>query len=312
MRVPRASRRRGVTLIELLIALVVGGIVLASATGVLLSNMRQLASAHARDDADRSARYLGVVLHRDLQEAGVELESSLRFGSVAAWDDHLAVLRVPFEPDVAPTYRMATNGPNEADPPPGSGNCGPNCVRVDVPAGGISLEPGDLALLLVETERRLVLVRDVSRQGNGTAQVRFADVPDRLLRHPTNLERGLRLRPGRTFLQELAMALYWRDGDRLLRATRFTADGRPVGELLATGIDSFTVRLRFVDGREAAEALPEDGDAGNDYDDLAAVRVRAVFAPSEPLPGGADLPPRRAHEWWVAPRNLHYERNPVD
>ena len=74
---------------------------------------------------------------------------------------------------------------------------------------------------------------------------------------------------------------------------------------------AFTARLVFVDGTEAAQAdNGADGNAANDYDDIAALRVQATLHGDHTDPrvnGGRPI--RRQLQWWFAPRNLIYERN---
>ncbi len=76
-------------------------------------------------------------------------------------------------------------------------------------------------------------------------------------------------------------------------------------------MQALTGRLVFTDGTEAAQAdNGSDGNANNDYDDIAALRVTATLQAdrTDPRVNGG-LPVRRQLQWWFAPRNLVYERN---
>src|SRR5262249_17754982 len=106
--------RDGFTVIELLIAMVVGVVVFMSATGILLATFRAQAGSDMREELARNSRFLGEVLQRDLSEAGVDLRSTATFGSVDVRNDTISALSVPFDRDEAPAYRIA--------PPAGSPN----------------------------------------------------------------------------------------------------------------------------------------------------------------------------------------------
>ncbi len=297
----------GFTLIEVMIAMVIGLAVLAAATALALSTWRSLAGTGLRDDLDRNARLIGLALQRDLQEAGVGLTSTPTFGSLAAWRDTLAILRVPFEPAEAPVHPLV--------PPPGTdnplapgGTCGPTCIEVTRDPATFQLAPGDLVRLQVAATRRVILLTDVSATATA-ARLQFTG-HDVLLRHPAGFAGGLRLDRFGTAVQELAMTAYWLEGGQLMRAQRLNPDGTPRGEVLATGVQSFVVTLVFRNGPEAPIADGTDADPANDYDDITGVRVRAVLqaANADPRVNQGNLITRR-YEWFIAPRNLMYERN---
>jgi hypothetical protein len=105
--------------------------------------------------------------------------------------------------------------------------------------------------------------------------------------------------------------VYWRANGQLFRATGFNPDLTLRGEALAAGVQTWTGRLVFTDGTEAPQAdNGSDGNANNDYDDIAGLRIRATLQSDriDPKVNGGQ-PVRRDLQWWYAPRNLVYERN---
>lgn len=297
----RRSSRAGYTLVELIIALVVGVLVLSSATSLAVSSFRSLAGVQLRDGIDRNARYIGLSLQRDLTETGVDVESLADFGTLSVWNDTIAILRVPYEPTAAQPYPVSTaNFPN--------GVCGATCVEVQSGATAPALAPGDLARFQVNTQRRLVLINAVSPVSNGY-RVDFG--PQTQLIHHTAGIGGLVVTSA-GFVQKLASVMYWRQGTQLMRAERVGPGGTFAGEVVADGVQSFEVTLIFTDGDELTEANGIDADGTNDYNDIAGIRVRAVLQSyrADPRINGG-LPLTRPYEWFVAPRNLIYERNRI-
>jgi prepilin-type N-terminal cleavage/methylation domain-containing protein len=296
----RSGSEAGFTLVEFLVAMVIGLVVLTASTSLAISSWRGLAGVELRDGLDRNARFMGTSLHRDLQEAGVDLASLPGFGSLMVSNDTLSILRVPYEPAQAIPYSLSIA--NFA-----TGVCGATCVEIET--GGVAplLVAGDLAQLHANTQRRLILITGVNPAAGGY-RIQFTGA-DSLLGRPAGLG-GLVINPAATFVQKVAAATYWLEGDHLMRAERLAVTGAPQGEVMATAVQAFDVSLVFTDGDEASTADPNDVDASNDYDDLAAVRVRAVLQADRTDPRvnrGTLL--TRAKEWYVVPRNLIYERN---
>ncbi len=299
----RSARRNseaGFSLVEVLMASIVGIVVLASSTSLAVSSWRGLAGVELKDGIDRNARFVGTALHRDLQEAGVDLESLPAFGSVLVSNDTLSILRVPYEPAEAPPYTLSAANY-------GTGVCGATCVEILTGGGAPSLAVGDLARLQANNQRRLILLTAVAAVPGGY-QIQFTSA-DTLLGRPAGIN-GLVISASTTFVQKLIGTTYWMQGGQLMRAQRLASDGSPQGELLATGVQSFHVTLVFTDGDEATSANPNDADGTNDYNDIVAVRIRAVLAADRTDPrvnNGSLL--SRSREWYVVPRNLIYERN---
>jgi prepilin-type N-terminal cleavage/methylation domain-containing protein len=300
---PRLARpgQAGFTLVEVMIATIIGVIVLTASTSLAMTTLQSLAGTQLRDGIDRNARFIGMSLSRDLQEAGVELDSKTTFGSLAVYGDTISVLRVPYDPTEAQPYTLSVaNFVN--------GVCGLTCVEIQTGGVAPGLSAGDLALLQSQTVRRLIRVTGVGAVAGGY-RVDFAN--NALL---LNRVAGIPAitNPAASFVQRLATATYWRQGSQLMRATTVSTAGAPQGEILATGVQSLTVTLVFTDGHEAGFASGTDADATNNYDQISAIRIRSVLQADRVNPrvnGGVLL--TRSKEWYVVPRNLVYERNRI-
>jgi hypothetical protein len=300
VKAPARRSEAGFSLVEVLVASIVGVVVLASSTSLAISSWRGLAGVQLKDGIERNARFIGTAIHRDLQEAGVDLESLPAFGSVYVSGDTLSILRVPYEPAEAPPYTLsAANLP--------TGVCGATCVEIQTGGVAPSLAVGDLARLQANNQRRLILLTAVSPVGGGY-QIQFT-AADTLLGRPAGIN-GLVINASTTFVQKLVGTTYWAENGQLMRAARLAPNGTPIGELIATGVQGFHLTLVFTDGDEAAAANPNDADGTNDFDDIAGVRIKAVLAADRTDPrvnNGA--PVTRSREWYLVPRNLIYERN---
>ncbi len=302
--------RRGFTLAELLISLTIALVILTSATAFSVNSWRTRRSWTAREGVDRGARFVGLSLARDLQEAGISLESTPTFASLSTSGDTITVLSVPFEPTEAPVYAIYDDGDTLPNYPPG-GNCGATCIEFLLPNGQpLRLAEGDIAQLRVSSVRRVLLLNAVSNQGNGRFRVGFLDVP-MLLGLESGLDSMLLARSGTT-LQKLTSVRYWRDAytNGLFRATAFTSSGAPVRQLVASNVESFEARLLFTNNAEAATYNGSDADTLNDGNDVVGARIRAQMRSdhSDPAVNGGQ-PILRWYEWKVAPRNLLYEKN---
>jgi len=296
--------RDGFTLIELLIAMVMGLIVLAASTALVASTWRGMSGNREREGIERNARFINEALHRDLAETGVGLSSSVRFASLSARGDTIVILSVPYTDGVpASPHTIQYAGPVLA---PSTGTCGTYCVDVDTVA--FDLAVGDVALLQSNNERRLIQVTGVSRSG-GKASVTFA-ADSSMLQHESAYARNLQLSSNGTVIMKLKFVEYYVRNRRLMRAEQLNPDRTPMGELMATGVDSIKVNLVFSSGAVAPTADPSDADGNNDWNDILALRVFATLQ-SDPtdtrLNGGQPI--TRNYQWWFAPRNLRYEKN---
>jgi prepilin-type N-terminal cleavage/methylation domain-containing protein len=307
MRVRLPAGRAGFTLVELMIAMIVGLVVLAAATAVVASTWRGLAGGRSREGLERNARFINEALNRDLSETGVGIASSVRFGSLSSRNDTIVILSVPYTNGLpAPPHTFQYGGAPLA---PATGSCGTYCVDVDTV--GWDLAANDLALLQANNERRLIEVTAVNRSG-AIASVTFRPETS-LLQHEAAYARNLTLPNNGVAVTKLRVVAYWVENGMLMRAQEMNANGTPKGELIATGVDSIRVRLVFSNGVEATTADPTDGDGDNDWDDILALRVNA-WLHADPIDQRVNngQPVTRAYGWWFAPRNLRYEKNQIN
>jgi prepilin-type N-terminal cleavage/methylation domain-containing protein len=295
--------RAGFTLLELMIAMVVGVLVLSSATSLALTTFRSMSGLQMRDGIDRNARFVGLTLQRDLAETGVDIESLADFGTLAVWSDSISILRVPYEPGPAQPYPLSI-----ANLP--TGVCGLTCVEIQTGGTPPGLAAGDIARFQLNQQRRLILIAGVAPVANNAYRITFSNLAT-LIHHNSGMLTGLNnANAPSAVIQKLAPVIYWRQGTQLMRAARLNPGGTFAGEVIADGVQSFTATLVFTDGDEAPAADPLDADGTNDYNDIAGIRVRAVLQADrvDPRVNGG-LPLTRSYEWFVAPRNLIYERN---
>lgn len=298
--------RLGFTIIELLIALVMGVIVLSAALSFGVSTWRTMEGNSVREEVYRNGRFIGMSLERDMQTVGVGIASTVSFGTLAVWGDTVVILSVPFEPEQAPPADLVPKAGTD-NPLPSGGTCGTYCINLDK-VKGFSMEAGDLARLQVNDERRLIMVTSVVQ--GGTSWIVEFGTHTALLHYIAGLTGDLLLDRYSTFAQELDMVVYYRDGDKLMRAETLNPDGTPAGEVLAYGIQEWDVSLVFTDLDEAPFANPNDTDPTNDFDDILGVRVRVVCAADRPTHNvRAGELFTKEFDWQFSPRNLMYERN---
>lgn len=306
MRVRLPAGRAGFTLVELMIAMIVGLVVLAAATAVVASTWRGVAGGRMREGLERNARFINEALNRDLSETGVGIASSVQFGSLSVRNDTIVILSVPYANGAAAAPHTFQYG--GAPLAAATGSCGTYCVDVDTVTW--DLATNDVALLQANNERRLIQVTNVTRSG-AVASVTFR--PDTvMLQHEGAYARALTLPNNGVAVTKMQFVAYWVESGKLMRAQAMNADGTPAGELIATGVDSIRVRLVFSNGAEATTANPLDGNGDNDWDDILAVRV-LVWLQSDPtdLRVNNGQPVTRAYGWWFAPRNLRYEKSRI-
>jgi prepilin-type N-terminal cleavage/methylation domain-containing protein len=303
---PTSTRSRaGFTLIELMIAVVVGVLVLSSATSLALTTFRSMSGLQMRDGIDRNARFIGLTLQRDLAETGVDLESMADFGTLAVWNDSVSILRIPYDPNPSPAYSLSNLNP------PNDGTCGLTCVEISSATVPL-LAIGNVARLQLNQQRHLVLITGMQPGSNGTYRISFSNLPI-VIHHTSGMITGLTNgNANSAVLQKVQPVIYYRVGTQLMRATSLNVNGTFAGEVIADGVQTFTTSLIFTDGDEATSADPTDADGTNDYNDIAAIRVRAILVSDrvDPRVNGG-VPISRSFEWFVAPRNLIYERNRV-
>lgn len=305
---PSPRRSNGFTLIEMMLALIVGLVVVSAAMSSAVTTFQTVRGTALREGVNRNARFVAMSLERDFMSTGVGITSTTSSGALAVWGDTTVVLRVPYTPTLAPPYDIV---PDTASlPAVGQGTCGSRCLDLAKAAGAFDLAVGDLARLQIQSERRLVLITNVNDPGgpNDTVQVQFANL-DTLIRYPSGLS-GLQIPANGAFVQKLAPVIYWSENGNLMRAERFRADGSLDGDVVAYGLLSWEATLIFTDGDELDLADATDGDATNDFDDILSIRIRATLAADRVdrrVNGGTLF--TRDYAWRFSPRNLMYERN---
>ena len=303
-----SAGRKGFTLIELVISLVISVVVMGASLSFALAAFRGSEANTLREEVYRNARFIGMSLQRDIQTTGVGIESDLRFGTLSTFNDTLVVLHIPWTPTTAFPYVIdppsGTNNP--LDP---GGTCGPLCIDLNKdPNNNFDLGVGDIARLQVNSERRVILITGISDQGT-TVEVTFA-AADTLLHYESSLSDGLLLDRFNTFVQKLQPIVYWVEDEVLYRADKLDANGNLVRSPMAYGVKSWDTKMIFVDLDEADQANLNDADHTNDYDDILGTRITATLGASRSdirVAGGEIY--TREYEWKFIPRNLMYERN---
>ncbi|MCC7053773.1 MAG: prepilin-type N-terminal cleavage/methylation domain-containing protein [Gemmatimonadaceae bacterium] len=307
----RGNRRAGFTLIELLIAMVLGLVVLTISANFASATLRSSRATDMRDGLNRDARFVGLSVARDVQDAGVSLPSTSTFGAVATRGDTVVALSVPYLPNQAEVYRMVVPVAS-IDPLPPGGTCGATCIDlVDPNVVPFQLRVGDLALLQVQNVRRLIVLTAVSTPVAGQRRITWSTA-DSLFVWPAGLTGGLRLTRTTVAVQRLQATGYYHNtlASTLMRADGFTTTGQLNAGPAARGVLTFSTRLAFTDGNERIAADGFDADTLNDYDRIMSVVVRArmkIERTDRTINGGAVL--YRNYEWKVTPRNLLFERN---
>jgi prepilin-type N-terminal cleavage/methylation domain-containing protein len=319
-----SMNRRGMTLVEIMIAMVVGVIVMGAAMSFTITTFRGVEGSNIREDVYRSARFIGSSLERDAAMAGVSIHSAPRFGTLLARGDTLVVISVPYDslqsppftagPAVAPVYSMPTGTATPASP--GIGSCGTYCVDVQTTVTGDSLQfgVGSIVQMNVAAERRLLNVTAKRNMGSGRYQITFSN-NDTLFLHPgdwtppISSAQRLQLLPSQTTFQRITPVMYYRNAsNQLIRSTSLTSGGAPTGEIVADRVMTWNVWLFFADGDSARAADPTDGDDTNNYDDLSSVKVVATLQASH-ADRNIGTAITKNFEWRFSPRNLAYERN---
>ena len=318
--------RRGMTLVEIMIAMVVGVIVMGAAMSFTITTFRGVEHTNLREDVFRTGRFLGASLERDVAQAGVAIRSQPRFGTLLAKGDTLVIVSVPYDSlqsppfpaglGLAPVYSMPAGTATPATP--GLGSCGTYCVDVQVaaamPTDTLQFGVGSMVQMNVDSERRFLNVTAKRNMGGGRYQITFS-AADTLFLHPADWARdpasaqNLQLRPAETSFQRITPVMYYRNAQKqVMRSTRLTAGGAPVAEAIADSVTTWDVWLFFSDGDSAKMADPTDADLTNDYGDLASVKVVATLK-NVRRDRNQGVAGQRVFEWRYSPRNLAYERN---
>jgi prepilin-type N-terminal cleavage/methylation domain-containing protein len=301
--------RGGFTLVELLISMTIGLVVVAASLSFAISTFKGVEGNKLREEVYRSSRFIGMSLRRDIQTAGVGIQSAIGFGTLLSFGDTLVVLAAEWDPRMAPAYAI--------NPPFGSGNplapggtCGALCIDLEKDSdGNFDLAPGDLARLQVNQERRLLIISSVEDLGGNYFRASFlADTT--ILRNAAAFQGGLLLDRYQTTVQKLRPVIYFAQDSILYRSQGYDSTGVLQASPMAYGVVDWDTWLVFTDNDVLVEADPTDGDSSNDYDDLLGARIAATLSANR-----ADIRVNDGalftmdFEWRVMPRNLMYERN---
>ena len=303
-------RRSGFSLVEMLIALTLGVIVVSAAIKYFMTEFRVLTANDVREVVARNGRYIGVALRRDLQRAGVGIETTTTFGTVDTWPgtygDTLVVVFVPYIPQVSPPHGIVPPEGVTENPLPPNSTCGLQCIEVTKAAEpALDLGAGDLGRLQVLAGRRLVLIESASLTSDTSVELNFTSAAT-LLGQAAGMA-GLSLDRFGTFVQKLQPVIYYLDEDRLMRAVRLNLDGSPAGEVLAYGVERFDVKVVFFDGDIYEQVNALDTDDSNDYDDVSALKITVTLKADRVHPMvNCGEPLERTFVWTIAPR---YEKN---
>lgn len=304
--------RRGFTVVELLISLTMALVIVSSATAFAMTSWQTRRSWTLREGVDRNARFVGMALARDAAEAGIDIESTPVFGTLATFGDTVSIISVPYEPDVAPTYRFDAMDGGTNNPLPPGGNCGTYCLSFQKDNGTFNLQTGDLARLQIGGERRLLMITGSNDLGGNHFSIQFLPV-EQIFGRDAGLGDSLRIDRFGTAIQKLHAVAYWYDAatKSVMRSERLNpGNALPIGEVLADGVEEWEASLLFQGGFEHSEYNGFDSDSSNDGNRIMAVKVRAKVVAQKTDPAVNDgAPVYRWYEWRVAPRNLMYEKN---
>ena len=283
------------TLIEIMIAMVVGVIVMGAAMSFTITTFRGVESTNLREDVFRTGRFIGSSLERDAASAGVAIRSQTRFGTLLAQGDTLVIVSVPYDtcqsppaasaaPGIAPVYSMPTGTATPATPGPGElrhllrrrqgrGHWRHAAVRRRQHDPD---ERGQRAAVPQRHRRSGTWAADATRSPSRPAT--RSSCTRQAGRGRSRARRTCSSLPAATTFQKITPVMYYRDAqNRIIRSTGLTTGGAPIGEVVAENVLNWNVWLFFEDGDSARVADPTDGDATNDYDDLSSVKVMATL-----------------------------------
>lgn len=309
-------RAVGFTIVELLIAMVVGLLIVGGSLALLNTARETSRTDRLRVELQQNARYALDMFNRDLQQAGQGMDPNTVFGIVAASDgggqpDTLYLLFV--EPDTPDhSVKSPTMGREKSEVR--------LAVTCDDPVDDI--QAGDFVYLAKGSARGIAEVMAVTRGGGGggcsdedpptkeIGQVTLTVTPVDGEGHGWVFQGN---ESGAVAVKATPVVYYAADGEgtdrRLMRATSRQGTGW-AGAPIAESIVDFQVELVFSDGTAAPAADPADGDPDNDYEDIDTVRVTLVARArhrDKDLTGGREY--TRTYSVSVTPRNQLYTRN---
>ena len=309
-----AEARRGFTIIELLIVLVMGSVLVGASLELLDRQRRSARTETLRVDLQQNARFAIDMLTRELQEAGQSLDATADFGPVAVIDGSSS------EPDSLFILYAEADTPVHTLQAPG--NVVNTLTLTTTCADTVSdIAVGNMIYVANGGLRGVARVDSAIRSSNGKA----CDASN-----PTMVTGALTVtyslldnqRHGWVFKGNAAGAaamraapvVYFVDrsdasNPRLMRATEYT-NGAWVGVPVADNVANLQVTLAFRDGSTGLVADATDGNSENDYDDINTVQVDLSVAArrtDKDLNKGQLV--TRTYSLSVTPRNQIYTRN---
>jgi len=298
-------KNQGFTVVELVFALTVGLLVITGALSFLLTTYRTSGGNEVREEVYRNSRFIGMSFERDIQAAGVGINATSSFGTLAVWNDTIVTLKIPFTPNQAPVHNLVPPA-GTTNPLNAGGTCGTYCVDVQKGSGTFDLQPGDLARLQVASTLRLILVSSVVVKDTATMSVTFT--PDTVLLHNwAGLAQGLRLDRYSTFVQKLSPVVFWDASSQVWRAEQLNPGGSLKGAVIAYNVPTLKDSLIFANSLVAASADPTGADTNRTFDKVTGIIIHAQTTASRADPrvnSGALF--KHSYAWRFSPRNLMY------
>jgi prepilin-type N-terminal cleavage/methylation domain-containing protein len=305
--------RNGFTIVELLVVMLISGLVISSAVGLLKTVRSTSRTERLVVDVQDNARYALSMLTRDLTEAGQGMDPSVRFGVVAVGDGGAGnndTLYILFADPGTPVHAVEV--------PPGNVKQKVD-VRITCSDPVTDIQDGDFVYLASGSARGVAHVSQVTRNNNGAT---CSGDPNEIIGlvklnvsavDSENHGWAFEANEAGAALERVNAAVYFVDdtdptSPTLNRATEY--DGNWVDMPIADMISEFRVELIFADGDELALADSGDGDSTNDFDDINTVRLHlrgSARRTDKDLAGGARV--YRDYTMSVSPRNQLYTRN---
>jgi type II secretory pathway pseudopilin PulG len=298
---------------ELLVVMLISGLVISSAVGLLKTVRSTSRTERLVVDVQDNARYAISMLTRDLMEAGQGMDPSVAFGVVAVGDGGAGksdTLYILFADPGTPIHAV--------EAPPGNVKSTVD-IRITCSDPVTDIEDGDFVYLASGSARGVAHVTQVNHNNNGatcngdpneiigTAKLNVSEVDAE--EHGWVFEAN----EAGAALERVNAAVYFIDDSdpthpTLNRATEY--DGDWVSMPIADMISEFRVELIFADGDELALADSGDSDPTNDFDDINTVRLHlrgSARRTDKDLAGGTRVD--RDYTMSVTPRNQLYTRN---
>lgn len=305
----------GFTLVEIIVATLLGTLVLGGALMIFNSQQRNARTEGLLVELQQNARYAIDMVSREIQTAAQGMDPTSEFGVVAMIDGSSGApdsLYVAYADAKGDRYTLL-------DPP------GPpdRKVKVKQLCGNIvdDLNPGDFIYIAKGSMRGIAYITRENPDPSSSAcdgkdddyelnsKVFDIEVIDDQ-RHGWLWQGN---EAGAAATRAIGAAFYLDQSQagnpRLIRASDYP-DGAWEGGPIAEGISDFQTELIFANGDTLTAADGGDADPDNDYDDITSVRVtftararRTDYALAE----GQRF--SRSYSVTVAPRNLMYTRN---